>query len=67
LLIPKLTFNKKQKEKWQKTLLFEGALQCNNGLVSNPQTAENRGRPILTKAYFLKDSQDISLIPDKYV
>jgi len=65
LHIPKLTFNKKQKKNGGR--LFEGALQCNNGLVSNPQTAENRGRPILAKAYVLKDSQDILLIPDKYV
>jgi len=67
LHIPKLAFKKNQKGRCRKTLLFEGELRCNNGLVSSPQRQETEEEKFLAKAYFLKDNQANSLIPDKYV
>jgi hypothetical protein len=37
------------------------------GLYPIPKQQKTKEDPFLAKAYFLKDSQDISLIPDKYV
>jgi hypothetical protein len=37
------------------------------GLYQIPKQQKTEEDQFLAKAYFLKDSQDISLIPDKYV
>jgi len=57
------SFQQKTKTKMEEDFLFRGALQCNNGLVSKPKQQKTEENKFLAKAYFLKHSQTISLIP----